>query len=67
MQQKTNEYKSKMAEKVKEITTPDLTNKQDAIKNHREEILMQKQAENHPKNRILDLGKLIQQKQQHGR
>ena len=67
MQQKTNEYKSKMAEKVKEITTPDLTNKPDAIKNHREEILMQKQAESHPKNRVLDLGKLIQQKQQHGR
>ena len=67
MQQKTAEYKNKMAEKVKEITTPDLTNKQDIIKNYREKIIIQKEPEKTSKNKIFDLGKIIQQKQQGGR
>ena len=56
-----------MAEKVKEITTPDLTNKQDIIKNYREKIIIQKEPEKTSKNKIFDLGKIIQQKQQGGR
>lgn len=67
MQQKTAEYKNKMAEKVKEITTPDLTNKQDVIKNYREKIIIQKEPEKTSKNKIFDLGKIIQQKRQGGR
>ena len=49
------EDKMKVKEYVKKITTPDLTQKQDAIKNNHKELLKQQQTENQHNKKTFDL------------
>ncbi len=60
--QKVDEYQYNMEEYVKELTTPDLTIKQDAIKDYREEADKQQNQMSQPQHHNIDLQKYLQQK-----
>lgn len=60
--QKADEYQNKMEEYVKEQTTPDLTQKPDAIKDYHKEADMQKNETMQPQHRNLDFQKMFMQK-----
>ena len=49
------EDKMKVKEYVNKMTTPDLTQKQDAIKNNHEELLRQQQTEKQHSKKTFDL------------
>lgn len=59
--QKVDEYQYNMEKYVKELTTPDLTTKQDAIKDYHKEADEQN-SQKHPRHPTLNLQKYFQQK-----
>lgn len=59
--QKADEYQYNMEEYVKEQTTPDLTQKQDAVKDYHEEAEMQ-QNKTPQQHRTIDFQKVLMQK-----